>query len=162
MAKIKRARTMQDIDDGKREALIALMVEHGERARLHETLRAETTNFSLALIGGLSAWSSVVQEHSFVGGLTIIGVSIWGALLGYKHFERHRRHLRVVESFRQTLGIESQQVCARRIELEASEDHKRRFVKKYFLGDQIEQIEFHWLYLAIYLITIVIGMAIML
>jgi hypothetical protein len=63
-----------------------------------------------------------------------------GALLSYKHFERHRRHLRATEAFREVLGIESKNISAREIERAAVSNHKQKFNGRYLFGDQIEQI----------------------
>ncbi len=51
-----------------------------------------------------------------MGGVIIIGISIWGALLSYKHFERHRRHLHIAQCFVEALENGEKQQSAKEIE----------------------------------------------
>lgn len=80
--------------------------ENAEHARLHEELRSGATTLLVSLIAGLLAATAFGDTanlpHKLIGCI-ICAVSVLGALLSSKHYERFQLHLRVLRAYRHAL-----------------------------------------------------------
>jgi len=76
--------------------------EHAEHARQHEVLRAAVTGLMMALIAGLLAFAVDPGKQLMAGGL-MCAVSLLGALLNHKHYERYELHKGILRGYRAAL-----------------------------------------------------------
>src|SRR4051812_46516433 len=84
--------------------LIAMYEEHAEHARQHETLRAAAAGLFVALIAGLLAFGvSGDKPPMLSSGLLVCVVSLLGALINHKHYERYTLHRDLLLGFRMSL-----------------------------------------------------------
>lgn len=91
----------------EREYLRMMYEEHAEQARQHETLRATATSLLMALIAGILAFAATDAKDDplkvWVSGSAICLLSLLGALLNQKHYERNRLHTDVLKGLRTSL-----------------------------------------------------------
>ena len=91
-----------------REYLKMMYEEQAEHARSHEELRGAATSLFMALIAGLLAFAvteGADPRREWVAGAMIIGVSLVGSLVSYKHYERYEMHLSRLRGFRYSLEL---------------------------------------------------------
>jgi hypothetical protein len=90
-----------------REYLRMMYEEHAEEARQHETLRATATSLLVALIAGILAFAATDAAADplkvWVSGSAICLLSLLGALLNQKHYERNRLHTDIMRGLRASL-----------------------------------------------------------
>jgi hypothetical protein len=139
-----------------REYLALMFQEHAEHARQHEVLRAAATGFFMALIAGLLAFAvGETSNHGrvWVAGILVCAVSVLGALLNYKHYERYRRHTTIRRGYRASLeaGITP---ALKTIQANCRAAHKIRFP---FTS---ENMRLHSLWVVVYAVAFFVGVAV--
>jgi hypothetical protein len=148
---VAKPKTQED-----RDYLTMMYEEHAEHARQHEVLRAAATGFFLALIAGLLAatigGSNTGNKDRIIGSI-ICGLSILGVILNAKHYERYRFHLDILRGFRKSLesGVTNTLTTINR-------DFRSYHESQHWI---FSKIDLNVLYLCIYVITFVIGAAVL-
>jgi Na+/melibiose symporter-like transporter len=133
----------------EREYAQMMYEEHAEHARLHEELRTNATGIFVALISGLLAATIFGPTSSFAVGIMICIISILGCLLTWMHYRRSDLHLTLLKEFRDQL--------AAGLPVAGAVEGKR---KEYEKRHPMSQMSLHGLFVAVFVVTLLIGIAI--
>ena len=138
----------------EREYAKMLYEENAEHARLHEELRGSATTLFVSLIAGLLAATAFGEprniSHRWIGGI-ICAVSLLGALLSAKHYERFQLHLRILRECRHLIEEDLLNKSLKKLRESARVSHESEHL--------LHRVRLNVLWLLVYGATFIIGLA---